>query len=315
MCIRDRTWLLASDWKDFETLPEFSQKLFAFENIAKANPQNAYELLITNIHKFEPKQIFNFLQKLLPYAQHIDFQIEPFILLASSKDIKLLYGFQLCDKNGKIYQNFKSAFDEYNTKLDPSLLHMPSLKKNGKAISAESFISIIPLEWIYQSENQEKILETIYKHDLINALIENVGYYHSEILAGIITDWLIRNRQFTEKYKVETLSEYCNHSTFNSCMIRLLQSGSGDVDLEAFFRFINQPIHFWDDQLLSEILKLAGQAPYENHYNLEVFFNMIPFRIKPPTDHHIELPVEIKKRTFGILSYDKILNFRKLMRS
>jgi len=308
-------WLLVSEWNDLEALPEFSQKLFAFENLVKANPQNTYELLVTNIHKFEPKKVFHFLHKLLPFAKAIHFQIEPFIQLASSKEIKLLFAFLLCDQNGKEYQNFKSAFNEYLIKLDISLLQMPSLKKNGKAISADSFISIIPSEWIYQSENPEKILETLHKNDLINALIENVEHYHSEILAGIITDWLIRNGHFTENYKVETLSEYCNHSTFNSCMIRLLQAGSGDVDLEACFRFINQPIHFWDDQFLSEILKLAGQAPYENHYNLEVFFNMIPFRIKPPTDQPIELPVEIKKRIHGILSYDKILNFRKLMRS
>lgn len=309
------SWLNTKDLGSLTKIKDGKQKLFAFETMCRSNPEEAYRTILSNVGSIDSKQLSGFLHSLYPYSHKIQFEFEPFAQVISAKDQRILYAYLLTNQSSKIFSEFELAYDQYLGSFDRSRLISPALLKKGKTHKAEFFISVIPPDWITERDKVQDILSNLFKDGLMPALIENVALYRSEKMAGLLLDWLVRNGEFKEEVKVENLSEFCNHSTFNSCLIRLSQFYPGTADLEACFRFMNNPFHFWEEDLYEEVLRWHGHVLYEKKYSLEVFFNMIPFRVNPMKIDGLKIPGEIKNRIQTVIPLDKILNFRKLMRS
>lgn len=308
----DWQWILPESAEKTFAFADPHARMFCFRQWMLKDPGEAARALLEKKDELSVREFEKLWKALFPFAGSAGLDAEWLISAMPSKLTILAWPFVTGEP---VYSEvIGDRLASFKAGGDPAALCLAGLKKNGKAIAPADSLSLIHPARIIDQPDRERSLILLAEAGLLGGMIRSVSAYEHEDCAGILCDWMIRKGWFREDQEVELLSPWCNFQTFNACAVRLLEQDKENADLEALYRFMNAGNHFWDDRLLEAILKLNGNSKLENRYELEVFFNLIPFRINPATDFSQRIPHAVRRRIKVPMTPEKILNFRKLMR-
>ncbi len=308
----DWHWILSESEEKAFSFQDPHARMFCLRQWMIRDSGRAARALLDCKDSLPPREFEKLWTSLFHYAAAAQLDSDWLIAALPSKWAHLAWPFLMEDSRYSGLPGERLA--QFRTARDPMMLGLPSLRKSGKPLSPADSLRLMPPDLIFQHPAWEQYLDLIAQAGLLEGVIQSVSVYENEACAGILCDWMIRKSWFKEDQKVELLSPLCNFQTFNACAIRFLQQEKENADLEALYRFMNAGNHFWDDRLLDEIIRLNGNSKLEGRFELEVFFNLIPFRINPATDLMQKIPASVRRRINVPMTPEKILNFRKLMR-
>ncbi len=214
----------------------------------------------------------------------------------------------------EITQKFKSEFDQkfHTNKIET--IEVPTFKKSKKTFAFNKILGIIPPLWYRTSTRKSEVYNQLIKYGWITEFIDSLSRYQDEQSALDFGKFLIDQKLFTELIPVEKISELLNYDTFNQLALYWIKSNKGDIDLEAFLKFIRVEKHFWSDDLLLGILSFSEYKRLVKEYNLEVFFEKIPYKINPNSKQLGKIHKQIQFSEDPHFDFNQIIKFRQDLR-
>lgn len=281
----------------------------------KNNPEKLFTLLCDKINEWNEKSVLHFLDSMSPIAS----------LISPEKWIKLS---SLC--KGKIKYKLISFLlslkinpwhDDIKNKLE-GLLSEKEIDFNSKNHGFSEFEKLDlfkTLEYIPTSIYSDQVyfknfILQVYENEKLESLIDVITHFKDNQAAYLVFKILIENGNLTENIPVKKLTAVLDHKSFNDIAVYFIRTMKDKIDLEAFLHLIDYHTHYWTDELVSEVLQLHKHKGLVKKYDLEVFYNFIPYRINPLSRIEYELPHSIKENINHPLTYNSIIQFRKLLR-
>lgn len=187
---------------------------------------------------------------------------------------------------------------------------------NGKELNwpIQSIVSTIPPSCIEDHLDLENYFTWIMEHGLEGPFLQSFHHVESAVIKIQYFNWLLNSDQLTESFPTGELTRGLDHVRFNDLCQTWLSSSKSNIDLEAFYQANVHHSHFWSEPLCKLILELRNEPEYQKHYDLTVFWQMLPCKINPNSDLANKIPEECKCYTNRTIHYDSILRFRKWMR-
>lgn len=308
-------WLHPDYWNDACSFKASLQRMFAFEMYVKQNTGEAILYFFKNITSWTEKELGLSCSIILKNIQH---EHEPLIMnalngLNTTSGLHLLrLVFQFPDH--EITQKFKSEFDQkfHTTKIET--IEVPAIKKSKKPLEFKKILGTIPPSWYNTSTRKIEVYNQLIKFGWITEFIDCLSRYQDELSALDFAKFLIDQKLFTELIPVEKISELLNYETFNQLALYWIKSNKGDIDLEAFLKFIRVEKHFWSDDLLLGILSFSEYKRLVKEYNLEVFFEKIPYKINPNSKQLGKIHKQIQFSEDPHFDFNQIIKFRQDLR-
>ena len=311
----DWHWLDSTKWEKPLWCKESAKRLFMYRRFLESKNHEAFHFFLEHVSDFSEKEQ----AAILEYALHAwpvltEEQTEQLLKSVKPKNVLLLYPHIFKDKQNPI--SIQSKLWLESLLLKPSSLQepIPPLKKKQKEYTLAQYLEIIPPTWITERQDAKKILQKLAGEDLLQSILESVRKYKDVESAKFLANWLIDNHAFTEDLEVAKLSSCMNFEIFNQVCITAIRKLGPQIDLEAFLHFILAEKHFWSDDLLIAVLDLHQHERLRREYDLEVFYAMIPYRINPNTSRLEEIPKSLYHLHEAVLSFERVLQFRRLLR-
>ncbi|MEP7195325.1 MAG: hypothetical protein ABI851_02325 [Saprospiraceae bacterium] len=312
-----------SSWNYLEEQSEFSAvnykesklRLFLLNRYIKHNVNLAITNFISNFEHWTEKEKSQILDSLIPYASNISLlQLDELFEKLKSNLKPRCYALYLNHGDNPICQVIHNhILHVMSTRKWEDLVNSNLYFKNNK-IDLKKTISFIPPTWFLNHLNSKLILNYFFENDLIETIAETINKFKDPYAAEILSKYLIDKGEFNEHFPIATLSSVMDHKSFNTTAVYFCRKMGDQIDLEAFLFLIEYFKHFWSDELLLEVLNFNKHKNLVKKYNLDVFYNFIPFRINPNSKIESDIPKQIKDNILDPLTYQTIINFRKILR-
>lgn len=317
LCLQNKnwSWILENNSKDPFLWSDQEARFFVFRNLLSIDSENAFHFFLKYSSNLKPAEINSCISRLIPYIHKLSFDVQLVLPILKGKNQIWILPFILNsihqDELLELFELFRQILMQKNSLEIPVFSNKSKQKKN---ISLSDFIRFLPSTFWKNNSEDYTIFKQIQEINLLSSLIQNIVYHQNSALANRLLEWIIDQHLFLEQLPVFQLAEVLNFKEFNQHLIAVFNKEREQIDLEAVFHFLKSSHHFWDDRLLEWICWLHGQSIPERNYQLEVFFEMIPFRMNPALDFITKIPQPIRKRIKLNPSAEKILQFRKMMR-
>ncbi len=281
----------------------------------KNNPEKLFQHLADKINEWNEKSVLLILDSISPIANLIP--NEKWIEIYSKSKGKLKYKLISILLSLKI----NPLYDEVKNKID-LLLDSTKIDFNSKNHSILEFQKLdllktfeyIPTS-IYSDEKYFKnLILQINEIEKLELLVDVITQFKDIRSAHLVLKTLIDQGELSEKISVRKITTALDHKSFNEIAIHFIRTMKDKIDLEAFLHLIDYHTHYWYDELLLEVLQLHRHKALVKKYDLDVFYNFIPYRINPHSQLENEIPQSIKENINDPLTYNSILQFRKLLR-
>ena len=117
-----------------------------------------------------------------------------------------------------------------------------------------------------------------------------------------------------EKYDLGKISEFLSHEEVNQFALKWISTNKENTDIEALLFFSSPMKIYWKDELISEILALENYTKIQKLYNMQVFYDQLPFKINPNSKLLSELIDKNIISSTTILNPKHVIQFRKELR-
>lgn len=295
--------------------PSVKENFFYFSELLRHDKESAIQFLLKNIESLSEKNLSGMLD--LITISRLEFTSSEINTLANALGRKLRYKIIALQLNLNILdeqESFKLNLAQYlNTKkidLQSKLHQLPGFEK-------QSFIKcleFIPPAFYSDLPGYRNLVSELMKHNVLDALIQSIYRFRDNQSAIQLFRYLIDESSLTEDINTSLLTKCLDHKSFNEIAIYFCRKMKDQIDLEAFLHLINYSRHFWSDDLLIEVLNFHKHRSLTKKYDLDVFYQFIPYRINPNSKLENEIPLAIKDNINFPLKYSTILQFRKLLR-
>lgn len=290
------------------------QKEFAFTMLRNQDPEAAFRILKEEWPQLKEGQRLAYLAQMrknlreeewlelgsLPGLKNVSLQLE---WLRLGLDLKAGYAE---DQRARFISHTHAGTFEGFAFTSP-------LVKATSASPADTFRMLPP--WFVKSGlDRSGFFEFVYQNELESAFLEALAYWPDTQLAAEYFSFVLAKGQLTERFPVEKLFVAMDHATFNSCCLKWLEIAGEHIDLEAFLHAVQLDKHFWNDTLCQGILDLRSQKLILQRYDLEVFWQLLPFKMNPASKLIPDVPETCRFFIDAQLHFDSILRFRKWMR-
>ena len=173
---------------------------------------------------------------------------------------------------------------------------------------------MLPTWFISEKEGFSSFFKFLNQHELDVFFLEAMGSWPDSSLAAAFFEYEWSREILSENYPVEKLFGAMDHATFNACCLKWLDMNDDQIDLEAFLHAVQPDKHFWSDALCQRILELRERKAVLNKYDLDVFWQLLPFKINPVSNLIPKIPEECRFFMNTDIHFENVLRFRKWMR-
>jgi hypothetical protein len=127
-------------------------------------------------------------------------------------------------------------------------------------------------------------------------------------------EFLFSKDLLIEKYDLGKISEFLSHEEVNQFALKWISTNKENTDIEALLFFLSPMKIYWKDELISEILALENYTKIQKLYNMQVFYDQLPFKINPNSKLLSELIDKNIISSTTILNPKHVIQFRKELR-
>lgn len=153
---------------------------------------------------------------------------------------------------------------------------------------------------------------------MLSSLLEGVYFTKDYNTIKLLFEYLLEHQLLTYNLSIDVISASLNYTEFNQCALQWLQyyraKSPDNIDLEAFYRFVKIEKHFWSDALIEEILMLKTNTKLMRKYDMDVFYQLMPFRMNPNSNIAKKIEQEASGSIPHPLTFERILFFRNQLR-
>ncbi len=314
---KNKNWSYLSP-ENIEVIKDYKdsrQKVHIVKYWLGIDPKLSMEFLIQNISAFKDREISDLLEYI--------FQKK--IIISESAINKIKPSTNLKNKLlciSILFLNPASEFTIESKKIAEPFIQGKEFEKIGSKeifktksdLNLKSAIQYIPPVWILEKCTPKEWFDFLYESDLLEDYASIIQTNKDLVLATHLIDYLLQHDLFTEHFPLDKLSSILDYNTFNRIAHEYLQRYEDKADLEAFLHFSNYYKHFWSDDLIIDLLKLSKYKTILKKYNLDVFYEQIPYRMNPNSSILGEIRNLKDPCMNEPLNMELIIQFRQILR-
>ncbi|MEO6189734.1 MAG: DUF5691 domain-containing protein [Saprospiraceae bacterium] len=294
---------------------ESEKRIFLWKRMFAQNSNHALAYILEHFKEWTEKELMILLDE-LKFSSDI---LDELMLESLKKELKpklknKLYSILFCQSSKAYIQDSCVYIHEQIKNEKFEQICALDIFKDYLKIEFRVVIQILPPSCFLEESVRIKFLDFLVKKDLLVDFTEAIARYRDSHSAELFCRYLIDHKLFNEEFPVEKLSKIMDYKSFNTISLFYLRSMKEEADLEAFLFFIKYYKHFWSDELVMEVIQLSRYKKLDQKFNLEVFYDFIPYRMNPNSNIEFEIPAFIKETVQLPFTFSAVINFRKILR-
>ncbi|MCC6816440.1 MAG: hypothetical protein IT267_08525 [Saprospiraceae bacterium] len=291
------------------------EEAFSFFLHFRQEPDKMFEILNNHIGVWNEKFILKILDQISPISSLVD--ANNWVKLTDKSKGKIKFKLISLLLQNKEEPYYGETIQAIKTFIEQKTFDIYTKSHNIKNFTKLEFINAlehIPSSLYLESKNTKSLIIQLIKEKKLQKLFNSIAQFKDSNAAFKVLKHLIDEYQLTEDINIPQIGGCLDHKAFNELAIYFCSSMKGNIDLEAFLYLIDHYRHFWTDELLQHILDFKNYKVLTNKFELDVFYQLIPYRINPYSKLENSIPQFIKDSITYPLSYSQVIEFRKNLR-
>ena len=167
---------------------------------------------------------------------------------------------------------------------------------------------------IIEERNLKSYFSYCEKNNFLIEILTALHKYKCRKSSIHFLEFLFSKDLLIEKYDLGKISEFLSHEEVNQFALKWISTNKENADIEALLFYLSPMKIYWKDELISEILALENYTKIQKLYNMQVFYDQLPFKINPNSKLLSALIDKNIISSTTILNPKHVIQFRKELR-
>ncbi|MCC6754245.1 MAG: hypothetical protein IT266_09730 [Saprospiraceae bacterium] len=178
----------------------------------------------------------------------------------------------------------------------------------------ERMVQTVPPQWFEDEPVAQAYFCWVHQRGWVREFLSSLQASGKAPVRVWYFKWLLSQGLLSGGFPTDLLTNGIPFAEITPCLEQWLDCCGEKIDLEAFLRASGHHQHFWSDGVCRRILALNESERVHRYFDLEAFWQRLPFKINPASPVVAEIPEECRMVMGHVLHFDSVIRTRRRMR-